>query len=421
MSSPRVSDLRVTAVLSHLDQVNTTRPSPSPSSRKDSSNFDEPQFAYADYLKRLSSYTPSSWFAKPRELSAPQCALWGWRCVGVDRLACDACLGELVGGSREDQQMTSASSRMLSAKHRSFCPWREIACPSLYTSIAAPLPFALAVAAERWRAEGGDAVGEETQRRLMASANHHFAQRAHNLSRLPLPLPCVSKRFLSQFESDLSSSSFPLLSPDVSTPASSMLWLCSKYLPSAPQSIPHAKLDELAQDPRFLFIIYALNGWNTVPETSDGEQTNSAFLRCDNCLAQVHLKEYLSPPNINQTDSSNEKESETEQTTKKRKRTAGRSFHPQREHRTFCPWSRTVIMSNDTKESKSVYEIPFSKWLSLPHYPGSVVQLVALYQEEQHKCSSSESSSSSSASSAPLTPRLTPELMRKVRSFLGNE
>jgi hypothetical protein len=51
-------------------------------------------------FSRLQSFSVTTWFGKPPDLSALECALKGWRNTGPDVLTCDTCGCKVRGYAR---------------------------------------------------------------------------------------------------------------------------------------------------------------------------------------------------------------------------------------------------------------------------------------------------------------------------------
>lgn len=83
---------------------------------------------YSHFLSRMQSYSPRFWFAKPELISAAQCALHGWRAVGLNRLNCRVCASILSHDESTDPAGEALRAELVSA-HQDFCCWRAYRCP----------------------------------------------------------------------------------------------------------------------------------------------------------------------------------------------------------------------------------------------------------------------------------------------------
>ena len=83
--------------------------------------------------QRLSSYSSYLWFSKPTSLSAIQCALKGWNCIGKDELECKTCSSRYichldVHTCVSDQEVVYVK-RLLDS-HKETCSWKRLQSPS---------------------------------------------------------------------------------------------------------------------------------------------------------------------------------------------------------------------------------------------------------------------------------------------------
>ncbi|CAL0330552.1 unnamed protein product [Lupinus luteus] len=87
-----------------------------------------------DFMKRLATFKSMSWFAKPKVVSAVNCARRGWVNVDIDTIACEACGARLLfatPASWNQQQVEKAAlvfSLKLDNGHKLLCPWVDNAC-----------------------------------------------------------------------------------------------------------------------------------------------------------------------------------------------------------------------------------------------------------------------------------------------------
>ncbi|CAL5198522.1 unnamed protein product [Lathyrus oleraceus] len=88
----------------------------------------------ADFMKRLATFKSISWFAKPKKVSAVNCARRGWINVDVDTITCEECGARLLfstPASWNHQQVEKAAlvfSLKLDNGHKLLCPWIDNAC-----------------------------------------------------------------------------------------------------------------------------------------------------------------------------------------------------------------------------------------------------------------------------------------------------
>ncbi|KAJ1392331.1 Zinc finger, C3HC-like [Sesbania bispinosa] len=87
-----------------------------------------------DFMRRLATFKSMSWFAKPKTVSAVNCARRGWINVDIDTIACEACGARLLfstPASWNQQQVEKAAlvfSLKLDSGHKLLCPWIDNAC-----------------------------------------------------------------------------------------------------------------------------------------------------------------------------------------------------------------------------------------------------------------------------------------------------
>lgn len=88
-----------------------------------------------DFFRRLRSYRPAKWFAKPKEMSAVECARRGFACVAPDRLECEVCGAEVrfaVDPGSSSWYVGDLSRRtapLLRTAHSEACGWRSQEVP----------------------------------------------------------------------------------------------------------------------------------------------------------------------------------------------------------------------------------------------------------------------------------------------------
>ncbi|RDX78048.1 NIPA-like protein, partial [Mucuna pruriens] len=87
-----------------------------------------------DFMRRLATFKSMSWFAKPKIVSAVNCASRGWINVDIDTIACEACGARLLfstSASWNQQQVEKAAlvfSLKLDNGHKLLCPWIDNSC-----------------------------------------------------------------------------------------------------------------------------------------------------------------------------------------------------------------------------------------------------------------------------------------------------
>ncbi|KAF8005792.1 hypothetical protein BT93_K0161 [Corymbia citriodora subsp. variegata] len=87
-----------------------------------------------DLMRRLSTFKSMTWFAKPKAVSAVNCARRGWVNVDMDIIACEACGARVLfstpsSWSREQVEKAAlVFSLKLDNGHNLLCPWIDNAC-----------------------------------------------------------------------------------------------------------------------------------------------------------------------------------------------------------------------------------------------------------------------------------------------------
>ncbi|MED6192261.1 hypothetical protein PIB30_008466 [Stylosanthes scabra] len=87
-----------------------------------------------DFVRRLATFKSISWFAKPKVVSAVNCARRGWINVDIDTIACEACGARLLFSTPAswNHQQVEKAARVFSLKldngHKLLCPWIDNAC-----------------------------------------------------------------------------------------------------------------------------------------------------------------------------------------------------------------------------------------------------------------------------------------------------
>ncbi|KAL9337657.1 hypothetical protein Peur_069426 [Populus x canadensis] len=87
-----------------------------------------------DLMRRLATFKSMTWFAKPKVVSAVDCARRGWINLDMDIIACEACGARLLFStpSSWSQQQVEKAALVFSLKldngHKLLCPWIDNAC-----------------------------------------------------------------------------------------------------------------------------------------------------------------------------------------------------------------------------------------------------------------------------------------------------
>lgn len=87
-----------------------------------------------DLMKRLATFKSMTWFAKPKVVSAVNCAMRGWVNIDVDIIACESCGARLLFStpSSWSQEQVEKAALVFSLKldngHKLLCPWIDNAC-----------------------------------------------------------------------------------------------------------------------------------------------------------------------------------------------------------------------------------------------------------------------------------------------------
>eukprot|EP00039_Didymoeca_costata_P009681 m.128932 g.128932 ORF g.128932 m.128932 type:complete len:404 (+) comp14568_c0_seq5:185-1396(+) len=99
------------------------------------------------FRARLDTFEISTWFAKPKELVAQNCARKGWKNVGLDMLQCEACgvrLDATIDSALDPdtaELLTKDLVAQLQSRHADTCVWKEQEVPGYFC--AGPIgPFA---------------------------------------------------------------------------------------------------------------------------------------------------------------------------------------------------------------------------------------------------------------------------------------
>ncbi|XP_017973234.1 PREDICTED: uncharacterized protein LOC18604040 isoform X2 [Theobroma cacao] len=87
-----------------------------------------------DLVRRLSTFKSMTWFAKPKVVSAVNCARRGWVNVDMDIIACESCGARLLFSTppswtqQQVEKVALVFSLKLDSGHKLLCPWINIAC-----------------------------------------------------------------------------------------------------------------------------------------------------------------------------------------------------------------------------------------------------------------------------------------------------
>ncbi|XVF08430.1 hypothetical protein REPUB_Repub07fG0003000 [Reevesia pubescens] len=99
-----------------------------------------------DLLRRLSTFKSMTWFAKPKVVSAVNCARRGWVNVDMDIIACESCGARLFFSTPPywtPQQVEKAAlvfSLKLDSGHNLLCPWIDNACDERLAEFPPTMP-----------------------------------------------------------------------------------------------------------------------------------------------------------------------------------------------------------------------------------------------------------------------------------------
>ena len=89
-----------------------------------------------DYIRRVATFRPAVWFAKPEGLRPVDCARRGWTCVGLDTLECESCKARLLfqvpptASSGDAAALARRTAPRLDENHEPSCGWRGTSCPA---------------------------------------------------------------------------------------------------------------------------------------------------------------------------------------------------------------------------------------------------------------------------------------------------
>ncbi|XP_031287946.1 uncharacterized protein LOC116146669 isoform X2 [Pistacia vera] len=101
-----------------------------------------------DLMRRLATFKSMTWFAKPKVVSAVNCARRGWVNVDTDIIACESCGARLLfsAPSSWTQQQVEKAALVFSLKldngHKLLCPWIDNICDETLAQFPpTPPPF----------------------------------------------------------------------------------------------------------------------------------------------------------------------------------------------------------------------------------------------------------------------------------------
>ncbi|GMH41994.1 hypothetical protein BSKO_09913 [Bryopsis sp. KO-2023] len=90
-------------------------------------------YSRSEFLARVQTYRPSTWFAKPAELSPLVCARHGWQNSHRDLLRCDFCGAcasfDIPASFAHVSEIVDAYVKTLKESHAPECAWRTATCP----------------------------------------------------------------------------------------------------------------------------------------------------------------------------------------------------------------------------------------------------------------------------------------------------
>ncbi|CAN0891507.1 Zinc finger C3HC-type protein 1 [Linum grandiflorum] len=103
-----------------------------------------------DLMRRLATFKSMTWFAKPKVVSAVNCARRGWINVETDIIACESCGARLLfstpssWGQQQVEKAALVFSLKLDSGHKLLCPWVDNACAERLAEFP-PTPFPILV------------------------------------------------------------------------------------------------------------------------------------------------------------------------------------------------------------------------------------------------------------------------------------
>ncbi|KAJ8047005.1 NIPA-like protein [Holothuria leucospilota] len=267
-----------------------------------------------NFLQRVDTYSTSTWFAKPLELSPLQCARYGWQNIDVDTLCCVSCKEVLYVSLPQPWQKEEYSSacdkvrEQLQSAHGKICPWSGSPSPDSFVTIS--------------------------------MANHkdqifQYQQRVTQLVGFFTSLPCVE---------------FSVLKDQ---PVESSVVL--KCLTDFSKGRLDTTREQITDDEWNIVVMMALFGWQKKHSHS------LPIVMCECCRKQAGLWNYASrETNLETVENTEDIESDFktdkddgEPPHKRIKKIKQSSFNPATEHRPWCPWICVNQASADSKLQKS--------------------------------------------------------------------
>ncbi|XP_030853724.1 nuclear-interacting partner of ALK [Strongylocentrotus purpuratus] len=243
------------------------------------------------FFNRVETFSISSWFAKPDEVSPLRCAQYGWENIDVDSLKCVSCKEVLYGGlppKWETDSYEKACKKLeesLKAGHSKICPWQSNPSPASFLEVNLV----------------------STQK-----AVDDFLHRVASIRCFGTSIPAVDLSCLQQVEEN----------EDV------LSRLVTGVLGEEPTSDYKERIE--------LVCFMALSGWSR----SSPEVSQSPTMSCEFCRRNVGLWNFT--PFEQNAKTTNEDESEP---TAKRLKVDKGLFNPIEEHRSWCPWTKPASVT----------------------------------------------------------------------------
>ncbi|GFO15447.1 nuclear-interacting partner of alk-like [Plakobranchus ocellatus] len=266
--------------------------------------------SHKSFLKRLETFSASTWFSKPAELSPLICARYGWENVDFDMLQCVGCKTFLCGrlpmsGDSEDyNQCAEKLKKNIVASHERFCVFGTFPCSEEFCHV---------------------------QVEDVVSLSASFCERASALSKIQDKLPTLNLQYLEDLGYDEGQAGA----------------YCKRHLMPDKDISPSA-------------VTLTFTGWTC-------SSTSAGILMCVMCCRKIGLWNFASSgANFNAEVSSEDESSiSDEDQGPKRKRQKitlspiKESFNPVEEHNIWCPWIQHHKVSSRSSSS-SVYSSPSS-------------------------------------------------------------
>lgn len=112
-----------------------------------------------DLLRRLATFDPSNWFAKPKGASSLACARRGWVSVGNGKIECELCglcLTFTESASQKIDEVDPAAevfAEKLDSCHKPTCPWKGNCCADSLVQFP-PTPVSALIGSYKDRCDG---------------------------------------------------------------------------------------------------------------------------------------------------------------------------------------------------------------------------------------------------------------------------